>query len=1213
MLYKKVLVIGGTKQMGVHLVEELLRENYDVTVANRGKTGDNFGNRIKRIIFDRFDEKSVAKVFQGENAMFDAIIDTIAYNGSAVEMMFKYVQTKKYIQFSAISVYTMLNINQSEEDFNPIKFDTNKFTLFVENFTMGDAKYQLGKKAAEKAALKCNSNAVIIRIPMVTGEDATSPMLRQLTKAVALGEEIHLDRCKYERKFAITNTREPGRFAVYALKHDISGIYNIASNGYVTNKMLVSYLENKMMKKANIVWGDKNDCFHVDFPEHTLDTTKARDKGFEFNNVEDWLFSVLDKYASSYKNVPNKNILLSNNNATNNLLTSMGEIVYRFLMATKYGGSLFDYLDDFNISEFDMYVEEEAISFLPVLFNCARRTPENIYANIEGNVEVKAVLSGKEKVTVKPLTSAVKNENKRAMINFCHWNYQLYKKIESLNYINISLIEMADYSLYKNVILIKCRNYLQSIGVKCLFTKFPQANRINNQSKLEKYLSNNGIYGVVSESAEYGLNMDEVYEDTNATTKLKQGVYKYTDVSSEHFNIVNGFRVTKDIPVNAHKKIWLFGSSVVLGFYADDEHTIASGLQKEINCYFGENVDYSVVNASNYSGNDVGVVPPYLESLPIENGDICVFNMEFPIALLEKYSEIIDLSSYFARPHNYGEIFADIKHMVGRGYSIQGKVLFDLLKNGGYFEQEEEQVRVQGYCEVASDSNFLSEKENAELFTYLQQIQGYRKKIGAIVMNCNPFTLGHRYLIEESAKKVDQLYIFVVEEDKSFFSFEDRFELVKKGTADLDNVVVLPSGQFIISQRTFEAYSNKAELQDTKIDASLDVEIFARRIAPTLGINIRFAGEEPLDNVTQQYNDTMQRILPRYGIQFEVIPRKEWDGQVISASRVRALLEKKQFEDIKKIVPITTYDYLYNKYKDSKRVLVLGGTRFMGIRLVEQMIERNWFVTLATRGIHTDSFGKNVTRIKLDRKDEQSIINALDGNYFDYVFDNIAYNGRDIERLLPHLKCNNYVQVSSVAAYRKQHLKLKEDELNTFQMPYISSDDEKDYGRAKLAAECVTLQQFQEVPAAIVRVPFVVETENLDNKELNMRLFFYVEHIMNKRPMKVDNLDYSCSFVRTNEEAAFLIYLAENNVTGVYNFSSEGNITIREIIEYIESQTGIKAIYSEDGDEHPFNAKNFGYVGYSFDLTKALNIGYQVNKLDDWIYALLDKYIVMFV
>lgn len=209
----------------------------------------------------------------------------------------------------------------------------------------------------------------------------------------------------------------------------------------------------------------------------------------------------------------------------------------------------------------------------------------------------------------------------------------------------------------------------------------------------------------------------------------------------------------------------------------------------------------------------------------------------------------------------------------------------------------------------------LRESERAELAEFLDSLTPYRKQIGAIVMNCNPFTNGHRYLIEQSAKKVEQLFIFVVQEDKSFFTFSERIELVKEGTADLKNVVVLPSGNYIISQKTFAAYSNKAKLQDKVVDASLDVEIFGKFIAPKLGINIRFAGEEPIDQVTRQYNDTMKRMLPQYGVAFEVIPRKECNGEVISASRVRTLLAEKNFEEIAKIVPETTLAYLMQKFQ----------------------------------------------------------------------------------------------------------------------------------------------------------------------------------------------------------------------------------------------------------------------------------------------------------
>lgn len=123
-------------------------------------------------------------------------------------------------------------------------------------------------------------------------------------------------------------------------------------------------------------------------------------------------------------------------------------------------------------------------------------------------------------------------------------------------------------------------------------------------------------------------------------------------------------------------------------------------------------------------------------------------------------------------------------------------------------------------------------------------------------------------------------------------------------------MVVLPSGKFIISSLTFIDYFGKSELQDQVIDPSMDVEIFGQYIAPTLGITVRFAGEEPLDNVTRQYNDAMARILPRYDVAFEVIPRKKLEGEVISASRVRKLLEEKDFDAIAGMVPETTLEYL---------------------------------------------------------------------------------------------------------------------------------------------------------------------------------------------------------------------------------------------------------------------------------------------------------------
>ena len=748
MLYERVLVIGGTKQMGIHLVEELLKKNYDVTVANRGKTGDCFGNRIKRIIFDRYDEESVSRAFVNENSFFDAIIDTIAFNGSSVDMLFRYVQTRKYIQFSSVSVYTMLNLNQREVDFEPINFEAEKIQSYMERYTAGNAKYQLGKRAAEKAAMRYSKDSVIIRIPSVAGKDALNPMLKQYTQSIAQGSEIHLEKCKFERKFAITETCEPGRFAVYALEHDLAGIYNVASNGYITNEMIVSYLENKLKKKANIVWGDKNECFHVDFPEHTLDTGKAKAEGFVFRNVEEWLFQTLDYFVAAELKTEHHPAPPSRPEGIwpkRSLLTSMGEIVCRFLNAAEYGGGWLDYLNDYKVEHFDLYVEEEGIGFLPVMLQSANRMPDSIYGNVQQPTQVKTVLSGKNSVLVLPLEQAEKKKGTKVMITFCHWQYPLYKRIQGLNYKNIPLIAMADYSLYKNVVLKGCGTYLKEKSVNVLYTKFPQANRVKNQSRLEKYLASHSVYGVIPELAQYGLDLTEVVEETSAKTKEKQGVWQYTDMASERMNIVNGFRVTTDIPANTEKRIWIFGSSVVLGFFADDEHTIASSLQRELNEYFGDKNVYSVVNASNYSANNVEKVFPLIKNLPIQEGDICIFNMEFPEALLAKYTEIVDMSVYFNRPHNYGEVFADIKHMVGRGYCAQGKVLFSLLKDLGYFSGEKNIGKVE--LGGITQDNVLTTEENIELQNYLKQIANYKKRIGAVVMNCNPFTLGHRYLV----------------------------------------------------------------------------------------------------------------------------------------------------------------------------------------------------------------------------------------------------------------------------------------------------------------------------------------------------------------------------------------------------------------------------------------------------------------------------------
>lgn len=205
-----------------------------------------------------------------------------------------------------------------------------------------------------------------------------------------------------------------------------------------------------------------------------------------------------------------------------------------------------------------------------------------------------------------------------------------------------------------------------------------------------------------------------------------------------------------------------------------------------------------------------------------------------------------------------------------------------------------------------------------QLFTSrLLQPGDAQKTVGAIVMNCNPFTYGHRYLVEQAAAQCDILHIFIVEEDRSLFPTDVRFRLVQEGTADLLNVRVHLSGHYMISSATFPKYFLKTDEDSALLQSELDIKLFAESIAPALHISKRFAGAEPFNPITARYNEVMCRTLPQYGISFSEISRKKQDGAPISASRVRTLLRSpSSFGKALALVPPCTREYLIQKRGD---------------------------------------------------------------------------------------------------------------------------------------------------------------------------------------------------------------------------------------------------------------------------------------------------------
>lgn len=244
-----------------------------------------------------------------------------------------------------------------------------------------------------------------------------------------------------------------------------------------------------------------------------------------------------------------------------------------------------------------------------------------------------------------------------------------------------------------------------------------------------------------------------------------------------------------------------------------------------------------------------------------------------------------------------------------------------------------------GFALIASSPNaILMENGRGGLPEYRKYLESLARpgRNGAIVMNANPFTKGHRYLVEQAASLVDNLYVIVVKEDRSRFPYVERKAMIEAGCAGLDNVIVCEGSDYAISAATFPTYFLKKFDDATDTQIALDLDLFVNHIAQPLGVTVRFAGSEPEDALTRRYNELMAEILPgtsvavvrqdhqpdselvkgsalrqaRRPIDFVEIPRLEQNGNPISATSLRRALDKGNLKEAMEYIPKSTVPYL---------------------------------------------------------------------------------------------------------------------------------------------------------------------------------------------------------------------------------------------------------------------------------------------------------------
>lgn len=394
-----------------------------------------------------------------------------------------------------------------------------------------------------------------------------------------------------------------------------------------------------------------------------------------------------------------------------------------------------------------------------------------------------------------------------------------------------------------------------------------------------------------------------------ATILEVNGLLSQQSFANENFHVINGKRITPDNIPKAIKNVNFYGNCIVFGQMVDDFHTIPSYFQRQLN---DNNMKINAINHGIRSGNLIEIIRN------INYKGICpsdlnmIFYVDTEYELIEKLGikNVYHLYEVF-NDENLQDSFLDVPiHCNHIANSKISQYLFEITKE----KLKQPSVSFDEFVCPMYEKNLY--EGNRYVSEYIEFLKKYSKDgvNGGIVMNCNPFTNGHLNLIKYALRYVDILYVFVIQEDRSVFKFEDRLRMAKESCSDLKNVVVLPSGEFLGSAMLFPEYGSKDDSKVSKIDCLDDTEFFCKVVAPLLNIKYRFVGEENNDMITKHLNEELKTELPKYGISLIERPRFESkNGTTFSARYIRNLILNNKLEQISDFVPEETLQIIFEK------------------------------------------------------------------------------------------------------------------------------------------------------------------------------------------------------------------------------------------------------------------------------------------------------------
>ncbi|MES9698612.1 NAD-dependent epimerase/dehydratase family protein [Bacillus sp. JJ927] len=289
---KKVLVLGGTRFFGKQLVEALLQEGHDITIATRGFTEDSFGDTVKRIVVDREDEKLLEERLEGKS--YDIVYDNLCYSPNAAEIICKVLcgKVKKYVMTSSMAVYEPA-LGLLEENFNPYEYA-------ITYGNRNDFNYSEGKRLAEAVLFQHATFPVVaVRFPVVIGENDYTKRLQFYVEHVVKQEPIVVDHVDGELSFI--HEKEAGEFLAWCGMENMEGPMNACSNGVVSTEEIIRFIEEITERKALIQEAGDNIAPYNEVTNCTLHNGKARELGFPFRELKLEMKNVLHHYINTTK------------------------------------------------------------------------------------------------------------------------------------------------------------------------------------------------------------------------------------------------------------------------------------------------------------------------------------------------------------------------------------------------------------------------------------------------------------------------------------------------------------------------------------------------------------------------------------------------------------------------------------------------------------------------------------------------------------------------------------------------------------------------------------------------------------------------------------------------------------------------------------------------------------------------------------------------